>query len=100
MRKEIDILVRAAGKRCAVVDKASHEFWTPAMLSEAQHAGLFQDETDLFPPDRQTEVAGPLPGGDPLGPGQLRYRAVGQTRHFLIFAAADGEPSSRARPTV
>jgi hypothetical protein len=96
MRKEIDILVKAAGKRCWVVDKFTQECWTPEMLFEAQGTGRFQEETDLFPPDCHAEVTGPFPGCCQQGSGSLNYHAVGQTRHFIIFAATDAEPGSLA----
>ena len=99
MRKEIDILVRAAGKRCAVVDKASHEFWTSEMLCEAREAGLFQDETDLFPPDRQTELAGPLPGlaavvrpGPEIAPGPGHSEALRSSCQVWHYEAGIRRP--------
>jgi hypothetical protein len=91
MRREIDILVKAAGKRCVVVEKASHESWTPEQLTEAQDAGMFQEETDLFPPDRHLEVSGPYPGCCHQASSSPAYRPVGQTRHFIIFAAPEAD---------
>ena len=89
MRREIDILVRAAAKKCAIVEKASDALWTPQQLAQAENAGRFQEESDLFPPDRQKEGPGPLPSG---GPGV--YRPVGQTRHFLILVALEPDPAA------
>jgi hypothetical protein len=95
MRKEIDILIKAAAKRCPVVEKDSNLLWTADDLAEARATGRFQEESDLFPPDRQVAVSGVYPGccqqlGAP--PGARAYRPVGQTRHFIIFAAADPGP--------
>jgi hypothetical protein len=84
MRPEIDILARAAAKECVIVEKVSRAPWTPQQLAQAQKDGRFQEPSDLFPPDRDMEADGPLLGG---GPGI--YRAVGQTRHFLILVALE-----------
>lgn len=81
MRKEIDILVKAARKNCAVVEKDSCLLWTPEELAAAQDAGCVQAPTHFLPPDQQ---AAPL--------GGRNYRLVGQTRHFIIFAPAPGGP--------
>jgi hypothetical protein len=88
MRKEIDILVKAAGKSCAVVEKASHVLWTYEELVEAREAGRFQGEDRILAPDGFLEVNGPFPGclqqsGAPLA----SYRPIGQTEHFVIFTA-------------
>jgi hypothetical protein len=92
MRKEIDILIKAAAKRCPVVEKDSNLLWTATELAEARDAGRFQEETDFFPPDRRVAVSGVYPGCcQQMGAssGVQAYRPVGQTRHFIIFAAAD-----------
>ena len=44
MRKEIDIVVKAVGKSCVVVEKASHVSWTLEELVEAQMDERFQRE--------------------------------------------------------
>jgi hypothetical protein len=87
MRREIDILVKAVAKKCALVEKASYALWTAEQLAEAASAGRFQEVSDLFPPDRQKETPSPLSSD---GPGA--YRLVGQTRHFLILVAREPEP--------
>jgi hypothetical protein len=51
MRREIDILVEAARKECAVVEKASNVWWTHEELLEARQAGLYQGQDHLLPPD-------------------------------------------------
>ena len=88
-RKEIDILVEAARKSCAVVEKTSHVLWTHADLLEARARGCYQDAGQLLPPDRHLEVGSPYPGCIQMT-GYARepaYRVVGQTQHFVIFAA-------------
>ena len=93
MRKEIDILVEAARKQCAVVEKASNVLWTREELADAHAAGLFQGEGRLLSPEGQTAVSGPFPGccqQASAGPETRAYRAVGQTEHFVIFVASGG----------
>jgi hypothetical protein len=89
-RKEIDILVEAARKSCAVVEKASNMIWSQAELLEARAAGQYQDPDQLLPPDGHMDVSAPYPGCLQMG-GTLSvadpYRAVAQTEHFVIFAA-------------
>jgi hypothetical protein len=89
-RTEIDILVEAARKRCAVVEKDSHLLWTHEDVVEARAAGRYGETGHLLPPDGETNVSGLYPGCLQFG-GALaemnRYRAVGQTEHFVIFAA-------------
>jgi hypothetical protein len=89
MVKEIDILLRAADKDCAVVDKTSHVLWTRAELEEASRVGCYPDEDRLAPPGESVRISGPYPGcpqqsGAPAESG--KYRLVSQTEHFLIFA--------------
>jgi hypothetical protein len=50
MRKEIDIVVEAARKQCAVVEKASHLLWAYEELLEASASGLYQGQDRLLPP--------------------------------------------------
>ena len=93
MAREIDILVRAAGKECAVVDKTSHVPWSQDELLEAQRTGCYPDEDSLAPPSEPCVVNGPYPGclqqhARPATFGN--YRLVGQTEHFLIFAPSAG----------
>jgi hypothetical protein len=94
MRKEIDILVEAARKECAVVEKASHLLWTYEELREAGAAGLYQGPVRLLPPDGSAGVTSPFPGcfqrgGAAAGAGG--FHAVGQTEHFVIFIRAPPE---------
>ena len=94
MRKEIDILVRAAGKNCAVVEKASHVLWTFEELVEARAAGQFQGEDRSLAPDELLEVNGPFPGClQQAGAAGASYRPVGQTEHFVIFTTSEAGAS-------
>jgi hypothetical protein len=89
MVREIDILLRAANKDCAVVDKTSHVVWSRDELTEASRAGCFPDEDQLAPPGESADVSSPFPGcmQQFSRPAELdTYRLVGQTEHFLIFA--------------
>jgi hypothetical protein len=89
VRKEIDILVEAARKSCAVVEKTSHVLWTHADLLEARACGRYQESGQLLPPDRHMELSSPYPGCIQMAglmEGTNAYRAVGQTQHFVIFA--------------
>jgi hypothetical protein len=98
MHKEVDILMRAAGKSCAVVEKESHMIWTLEDLREAHALGRFQAEDRILPPDGQLEISGPYPGCLQLGADGVsaRYRPVGQTEHFVIFAPSQIEASNMA----
>lgn len=99
MTKEIDIVLRAAAKECAVVDKASHVLWTRADLQEAQSAGCYVDEDRLAPPGDLISVSGPYPGCMQQSSAAVectRYRLVGQTEHFLIFAPPPTMPRQKA----
>jgi hypothetical protein len=87
IRKEIDILVEAARKECAVVEKASHLLWTCEDLREAAASGLYQGPDHLLPPDG-CGVSSPYPGCcQQIGmtAGSRDFHAVGQTEHFVIF---------------
>jgi hypothetical protein len=92
MRKEIDILLRAASRNCLVVEKASHLRWTWEELAAARDSGRYQGQDQLLPPDGRAEVSNPY--ARCMQPGAARspvsYRAVGQTGHFLIFIPASG----------
>ena len=95
MTREIDILVRAADKGCAVVEKASHVLWGEAELREAARAGEFSNVDDLGPPVPHADVSAPCPGClQCYGATEdwSHYRLVGQTRHFLVFARLPEEP--------
>jgi hypothetical protein len=99
MRKEIDILVEAARKQCAVVEKDSNVLWTQEDLEDARAAGRYQAESRLLSPDPEAAVTGPYPGccQQAAAPPQARnYRAVGQTEHFIIFVST-GESKERPR---
>jgi hypothetical protein len=89
MKREIDILLKAADKQCAVVDKLSHVLWTPDELRRAADAGCYADTDSLGPPAEPCAISGPYPGclQQYAAPADVtRYRLVGQTEHFLIFA--------------
>jgi hypothetical protein len=99
MRKEIDILVEAARKECAVVEKASHLLWTYEELREAAASGLYQGPVRLLPPDGRSGVTSPFPGCCQLGgaaAGVGDFHAVGQTEHFVIFTRAPHESAPPA----
>jgi hypothetical protein len=90
MRREIDILVEAARKECAVVEKASNVLWTHEDLLEARTSGLYQGQDRLLPPDGRSGVTSPFPGCCQIGAamaGLRSFHAVGQTEHFVIFAS-------------
>jgi hypothetical protein len=92
MRREIDILVEAARKGCAVVDKNTGVLWTLDELMCCRNAGEYHAVCDLSPPGRQIEISGPYPGCCQIGgasAGTFRYHPVGQTEHFLIFTGPD-----------
>jgi hypothetical protein len=94
MAREIDILVRAAGKECAIVDKESHVLWSQDELLQAQQIGCFRDEDSLAPPSEKTAVTSPYPGCVQQQSRTARfdgYRLVGQTEHFLVFAPPCGD---------
>ena len=88
MRKEIDILLRAVKRNCAVVAKNSNLLWSLEELEAARDSGQYQSEDSLLSPDSHAEVSGVYPGCMHGGPvlSSLSYRAVGQTGHFIIFA--------------
>jgi hypothetical protein len=89
MAREIDILLKAARKRCAVLDKASHVLWDCEELARAREAGCYPDDDWLAPPTKQVEVSGPFPGclqQYAAAADFSSYSLVGQTEHFLIFA--------------
>jgi len=91
-RKEIDILVEAARKSCAVIEKNSNLLWTFEELVEAQECGWYQAEGQLLPPDKQMAVSGPYPGCAQMrgATGEAEtYRPVGQTEHFVVFATSN-----------
>jgi hypothetical protein len=88
MTAEIGILVHAADKGCAIIEKASHQLWDSAELAEAARLGRFAQEDSLDAPTEQIEISAPYPGcmQQSARPAQAEdYRLVGQTRHFLIF---------------
>ncbi len=86
MRREIAIVVEAARKQCAVVEKASNVLWDYQELLEAGASGLYQGRDHLLPPDGSSGVTSPFPGCCQQGGGKARcYQAVGQTAHFVIF---------------
>ncbi len=89
-RKEIDILIEAARKGCAVVEKVSNVLWSHEDLLKARAAGQYQHAGQLMPPDGHIDVSAPFPGCLQMAGSLTRaeaYRAVAQTEHFVIFAA-------------
>jgi hypothetical protein len=96
MRREIDILVKAANKNCAVVEKASNLLWTRDELLQAADEGRFLEPGDLTAPEAASPVSGPFPCcGTGTGDAASAYYAIGQTRHFVIFAASASPALSR-----
>jgi hypothetical protein len=96
VRKQIDILVQAARKGSLVVEKATNLLWTQEELLEARESRLLQEESALLAPDERTAVSGPFPGCCQRGGATADregYRPIGQTRHFVIFAADPPAPS-------
>jgi hypothetical protein len=88
MTTEIDILIHAASKGCAIVEKKSHQTWDNLDLAEAAKAGCFAEEGSLDAPTEQIEISAPFPGCMQQGAKSAEsedYRLVGQTRHFLVF---------------
>jgi hypothetical protein len=89
--REIDLLALEAGRGRLLVEKESNRLWEDDDLRDARASGLFADEDRVAAPDGAAEVTSPFPGCLQLG-GALdtwsRYRAVGQTRHFVLFAPA------------
>jgi hypothetical protein len=86
MRREIEIVVEAARKQCAVVEKTSNIFWDYEQLLEAGASGLYQGQDRLLPPDGGSGVTSPFPGCCQQGGGPAGgFHAVGQTEHFVIF---------------
>jgi hypothetical protein len=97
IRREIDIVLEAARKECAVVEKVSHLLWTDEELREAAASGLYLGPSRLLPPDGSAGVTSPFPGCcQQVGTtaGAKRFHAVGQTEHFVIFTSAplEGAP--------
>ena len=89
MIKEIDILLQAATTGHAVVEKSSNVLWSCSDLADARESGCYADEDRLGAPTAQIAVSGPFPGciQCSAAPAHLsRYRLIGETEHFLIFA--------------
>lgn len=89
MRKEIDVLLQAARKNCAVVEKATNMLWCREDLEEAHATGRYQEISQLLPPDGRFVVNTLYPGcmqGAGARAETQRYCPVGQTEHFVIFA--------------
>jgi hypothetical protein len=91
MRTEIEILLRASTRNCAVVEKETNVLWSSEDLLEARASGRYQNEDRLLPPDAESGVTGPYPGclqqGSALS--ALNYRPIGQTNHFIIFTTGN-----------
>ena len=103
MSSEIDILTHAAGKGCAVVEKASHRLWESDDLAEAASAGRFREDDCLGAPADQVEISGPYPGciQQSAAPAEgTRYRLVAQTRHFLIFSPPPNSGQEKKSPSI
>jgi hypothetical protein len=93
MSREIDIVLKAAGKGCAVVEKRSHVLWGLADLRDAADAGDYARPDALGAPTPHADVSAPFPGclqQHGATADWARYRLVGQTAHFLVFARPDG----------
>jgi hypothetical protein len=100
MAREIDILLQAASKGCAVVEKVSHVLWTREEFLQAREADCFPDEDRLAPPTDGVDISGPFPGclQQFAAPADLTlYRLVGQTEHFLIFVPPGPEIAGPGR---
>ena len=95
MRKEIDILIQAADRSCAVVEKDTNLLWTRENPIEGRETGRYKGEGQLLPPDGQIEVSGPFPGCLQQGGGSTSYRPIGQTAQFVSFAPERGEVATR-----
>jgi hypothetical protein len=88
MSTEIDILIQAFRKGCALVEKISHQTWDDEDLAEAAKAGRFAEEGSLDAPTEQVEISAPFPGcmqQISRSAESENYLLVGQTRHFLVF---------------
>lgn len=89
MAAEIRILLQAAKKDCAVVEKNSNVRWSREDLEDAAAAALFGEEDVLAaPPAEPVAVTSVYPGcmQQSAAAAELsRCDLVGQTRHFLIF---------------
>ena len=100
MTREIDIVLKAAAKGCAVVEKLSHALWTGEELQEAANTGRYSDSDALGPPTPHLEVSAPFPGclqRHGATADWSRYYLVGQTEHFLVFAPVQEEPAVRPK---
>ena len=84
MRREIDILLQAESKGCLIVEKATHVLWEREKLLVAEQSGLYQEVVPVSAPGREQEVTGPYPGCLQAR-GDFEYRALGETKHFVIF---------------
>lgn len=83
MYSELEILVKAVGKGCLVVEKSTYMVWEVSELDAARAANLFQQPDRLLAPDGNTAITPPFPCS-PHGAGPA-YRVIGQTSHFVIF---------------
>jgi hypothetical protein len=89
MPHEIDLLRAVDPQTHLVVEKANNVVWTPEELHEAEAAGQFQQEDQIQSAEKEVAVSAPFPGclqQAGATDDHSRYRLLGQTRHFLIFA--------------
>lgn len=96
MSREIDILRAAVRKGCAVVEKETNVLWSAADFATTGLSDRFDDEDRLLAPDPVAQVTSVYPGcvqGMSQAPDLTRYRAVGQTAHFVIFVAPVSRPA-------
>jgi hypothetical protein len=96
MGKEIDILLRAARRNCAVVERDTHLLWTLDELTAAGESGQYHGDDQLLPVDGSEEVTSPYPGCMQPGSGLASrlFRSVGRTAHFVLFAPIRDEEAT------
>lgn len=88
MAREIDILMAAVRKGCAVVEKDTNVLWTAEDLTGGEMTDQLLAEDRLLAPDLVPQVTSVFPGcGQGFSqPSDLTsYRPVGQTAHFVIL---------------
>lgn len=90
MNREIDILLEAIQNNRAVVEKETNVLWSKEDLFQARTLDEYEEFDELTLPAEETlAVTSIYPGCLQMGAASgdyARYRVIGQTRHFLIFA--------------
>jgi hypothetical protein len=90
MAREIDLLIEAAQPNRAIVEKETNVLWSKDDLLQARALNEFDQPDDLIGrTDEACAVTGIYPGCLQQGAALAdysRYRLIGQTRHFLLFA--------------